>query len=95
VEVEWDPIKDHENQEKHGLSFEEAAALFASDDDYLEIYDDEHSDDEERFIAIGMVVQGIIVVVWTERSEDVVRIISARPATKHEIELFHHYRDRS
>lgn len=42
-----------------------------------------------------MVVQGIIVVVWTERSEDVVRIISARPATKHEIELFHHYRDRS
>lgn len=95
MEVEWDPLKNHENQQKHGLSFEEAASLFTSAHDYLEIYDHEHSDEEERFIAIGKVLRGIIVVVWTERGEDVVRIISARPATKHEIELFHHYRNRS
>jgi len=95
VEVEWDPLKDLENQEKHGLSFEEAAALFTSEDDYLEIYDEDHSDEEERFIAIGMIVEGIIVVVWTERGEDVVRIISARSATKHEIALFQEHRDPS
>lgn len=95
MEVEWDPLKDLENQEKHGLSFEEAAAIFTSEDDYLEIYDEDHSDEEERFIAVGMIVEGIIVVVWTERGEDVVRIISARPATKHEIALFQEYRDPS
>jgi len=42
-----------------------------------------------------MIIEGIIVVVWTERGEDVVRIISARPATKHEMALFQEYRDPS
>jgi uncharacterized DUF497 family protein len=93
VEVEWDPNKDRENQRKHGLSLEEASALFTSGDDYLEVYDHDHSVEEERFIAIGMIIKGIIVVVWTERDEDVVRIISARPATQREIRAFRRYRD--
>lgn len=93
MEVEWDQDKNRKNQEKHGLSFEEAAALFTRVDDYLELFDEQHSDDEERFIAIGVIMRGVIVVVWTERSDDVVRI-SARPATEREIRLFHIYRDR-
>ena len=93
MEVEWDPEKNRENQRKHRLSFEEAADLFTSGDDYLEIFDAEHSEDEDRFIAIGAIVRGVVVVVWTEREEDVVRIISARPATSRETRLFHKYRD--
>ena len=80
------------NQEKHGLSFEEAKELFASGADVLEIYDEEHSDEEERFIAIGPIGIGIVVVIYTERTEDVIRIISARKATKKETKLYRqHY----
>ena len=53
MEIKWDPTKNAANLAKHGLSFTEAAQLFRSDVDYLEIYDDEHSREEDRFIAIG------------------------------------------
>ena len=88
---EWDPIKDQVNRERHGISFEEASELFNSGDDYLEIYDEEHSDDEERFIGIGPIRTRIIVVIYTERSDDVIRLMSARRATKREVQLFHQY----
>jgi uncharacterized protein len=84
VRFEWDDAKDTANQEKHGVSFEEAQELFTSGADYLEIFDADHSDNEDRFIAIGPIVRGLVLVVWTERDDDVVRIISARWATKHE-----------
>jgi len=87
VRFEWDPDKDATNQEKHGLAFAEAATLFESGVDYLELYDEAHSDEEDRFIAIGPIVRGVIVVVHTEREDEVVRIISARFATKREVEL--------
>lgn len=90
VRFEWDRGKNEANQKKHGLSFEEAKELFASDD-YLEIYDEEHSVDEDRFIAIGAIRVGDVVVVFTEREEDIVRILSARRATKKEARLFHQY----
>lgn len=77
VRFAWDLNKDEANQRKHGLSFEEASGLFSGDDDYLEIYDEEHSDEEDRFIAIGPAQAGIIVVVYTEHREDVIRIVSA------------------
>ena len=76
---------------KHGLSFEEASSLFASGADYLEMFDELHSDEEERFIAIGPIRRGVIVVVHTEPQEDTIRIVSARPATKSEIERFQAY----
>jgi uncharacterized DUF497 family protein len=57
----------------------------------VEVFDQEHSDAEDRFIAIGPIVSGIISVVWTERDEDVVRIISARPAIKREASAFRRY----
>jgi uncharacterized DUF497 family protein len=95
MRFEWDPTKDRANQEKHGLSFNEASALFESDVDYLEIYDGTHSEDEERFIAIGPIDRGIVVVVYTERIDDVTRIISARPASKVEIERYRRHLERT
>ena len=86
--VAWDEAKNQENQRQHGLSFEEASSLFRSGVDYLEIFDEEHSDNEERFLAIGPVWQGIILVVWTEQPEDTIRIISARRATRRERMLY-------
>jgi uncharacterized protein len=91
VKFEWDPAKDKVNRKKHSVSFKEAEGLLSSGEDFLEIFDDRHSEDEERFIAIGPVRRGIIVVVWTERTEDTLRIISARLATKREKQLYCEY----
>ena len=91
VTIEWDPAKNAENQVKHGVSFEEASALFTSERDYLEIFDEAHSEDEEQLIAIGLIRRGVIVIVWTERHEDTIRIISARWATSRERLLYARY----
>lgn len=91
MRFEWDPRKASANLRKHGVDFVKVQYLFESEADFLEIYDEEHSLDEERFIAIGEIEQGVVVVVWTEQVEDVVRIISARMATAKEIELYHRY----
>jgi uncharacterized DUF497 family protein len=85
---EWDRDKDAANVAKHGVSFEEATQLFVSGVDYLEIWDEEHSVDEDRFIAIGPIARGVVVVVFTERVDDVLRLISARAATNQELDLF-------
>lgn len=89
VRVTWDPAKDLSNREKHGISFEEARALFEGTADYLVLFDVEHSDDEDRFLAIGPIRNGVIVVAYTEEENDVVRIISARKATRGERTLFY------
>lgn len=91
MEFEWDPEKDQLNRKLHGVSFDEAKELFSGDEDYLEIYDFEHSYDEDRFIGIGPIQSGLVLVVYTERSEDTIRIISARWATKSESLLFRQY----
>jgi uncharacterized protein len=78
VRFEWDPKKERSNVEKHGVGFREAKELFISGVDFLELYDGEHSELEERFIAIGPIRRGLVLVVYTERIEDTVRIISAR-----------------
>ena len=88
MSVEWDHAKDLGNQLKHAVSFGEAAELFTSGRDYLEIFDTRHSELEDRFIAIGVVRRGVVLVVWTEREEDVVRIISARWATSREEQMY-------
>jgi uncharacterized DUF497 family protein len=84
MRFEWDRTKDESNRETHGLSFEKAADLFRSGIDYLEIYDEVHSEEEDRFIAVGPIHRGVIVVIYTERDDDVVWIVSARMATKNE-----------
>ena len=82
---EWDDNKEQINIKKHGMDFETASRVF--DDEYrLEIYDDLHSDYEDRYITIGMIdeITCIAMVVYTERGTDVIRIISARKATPKE-----------
>lgn len=91
MRFEWDPEKNRSNQRKHGLSFEDASGLFTADEAVLEIFDSEHSLDEDRFIAVGRIGLGLIVVVFIEPGEDVVRIVSARKATKAERALFESY----
>jgi uncharacterized DUF497 family protein len=56
--------------------------------DYLEFLDAGHSDAEDRFIALGPTDRGLIVVAWAERGDAVIRIISARMASRREAELF-------
>lgn len=84
----WDPAKAEGNENKHGISFEQACALFTSGADFLEIFDEAHSTEEERIIAIGPIPEGVVLVVYTEVEEDTVRIISARMATKREEALY-------
>ena len=88
MRVVWDEAKNRTNRKKHGVSFEEASALFTGGSEYLEIFDHAHSDDEDRFIAIGPIGRGLVLVVHTECDEETVRLISARWATKRESELY-------
>jgi hypothetical protein len=88
VEVAWDEAKNLANRKRHGLSFEEAAELFSSGIDYLVLFDEAHSDTEDRFIAVGPIRRGLVVIVWTERDENTLRIISARWATHRERALY-------
>ena len=85
--VGWDDKKNAANRRKHGLSFEDASTLF-SRDDHLDVFDEEHSDDEDRFIAIGPSKADIVVVVYAEADDETIRIISARHATKREIRMY-------
>ena len=88
MRVAWDESKSRTNRKKHGVSFEVASVLFYRGGDYLEIFDDAHSDEEDRFIAIGPIERGLVLVVYTERDAETVRIISARWATRRETELY-------
>lgn len=84
---EWDEDKAAANIRKHGISFETAGRVF-QDDSLIEIFDSLHSDDENRMLAIGMVDE-ILSVVYTERHEQTIRLISARMATKKERSMYY------
>jgi hypothetical protein len=88
VDFEWNPANDLENQRKHGISFADAVRVFDSEELCLDIFDEVHSDTEERFITIGPVRDGLVLVVWTEREMDIVRVIGARWATTTERDLY-------
>ena len=82
VDVEWDPAKAASNRRKHGVDFADAA-LALEDELALTVLDPD-SDEEDRFVTLGMDSTGkVLVVVFTIRG-DRVRLISARDATKHE-----------
>jgi len=85
IRVEWDPAKARINLRKHGVSFEEAETVFY-DDHALLLDDPEHSGDEDRFVLLGLSSRfRVLVVVHTYRESDaVIRLISARRATKAE-----------
>ena len=85
----WDKIKAASNKAKHGISFEEAASVFTIEG-AEEFEDDEYSDDEDRFIVIGLSRElRVLTVVHCWRENDtVIRIISARKATQLERKLW-------
>lgn len=89
LRFEWDEQKARINATKHGVTFEEAKSAFRDDRARL-IDDPDHSDDEERFVLIGLSSQlKLLVVCHCYRSEgNVIRIISARKATSREARLY-------
>lgn len=83
LRFEWDEAKAAFNLAKHGVDFVEAQSVFG-DPQSITIFDERHSDEEDRFIDIGLSIFGrLLVVVYTDR-DDHIRIISCRPAVPSE-----------
>ena len=85
LRFEWDKRKEKANVKKHGISFDEARTVFY-DENAIQFFDPDHSDDEDRFILVGISFRLRIIVVchcfW--ESDTVIRIISARKADSDE-----------
>src|SRR2546428_3798508 len=83
---EWDEPKNRANKRKHGVSFDEARTAFL-DENARVIPDPEHSDDEERFVLLGLSISLRVPIVCHcyRQDDDVIRIISARKADRDEI----------
>ncbi len=81
----WDPGKAQANEQKHGVSFEEATTVFV-DEEALLIDDSEHSIDEDRFLLLGLSSQIRLLTVChcVREDESLIRLISARKATRRE-----------
>jgi uncharacterized DUF497 family protein len=89
LRFEWDEAKNRENQRKHSVSFAEAQSVFF-DENAVEFYDDEHSEWEDRFLLLGMSTRMRILLVChcLREGGSVIRIISARKATKKQRALY-------
>ena len=85
LSFEWDAEKNQTNAKKHGLSFEEAQTVFL-DENAVRYFDPDHSEDEDRFILLGMssLLRVLVVCHCLRESDSVIRIISARKADKRE-----------
>jgi hypothetical protein len=84
---EWNENKGERNLSKHGVSFEEAKTVF-DDPLYVDFYDPDHSEDEERYLIVGESNQGrVLIVSYTERGNSI-RLISAREVTRTEREAY-------
>ena len=83
MDFEWDPIKAHTNQRKHGVSFTEAAEVFGDDHSSC-AQDPDHSQGEERFLLFGTTTGGSHLVVAFTETPQAIRIISARHMTRQE-----------
>jgi len=82
MRFEWDEDKNRINIRKHGLDFADAREIFTMP--MLVALDDKENYGEERWIGIGMLKSRVVVVVYVERGEDAIRIISLRKALRHE-----------
>ncbi len=90
IRFEWDEAKALKNIEKHGISFEEASSVFY-DDFAVQFYDVEHSElEEDRFLILGISNSSRLLMVChcEKESGEVLRIISARKATKNEQKFY-------
>ena len=85
MNFEWDENKAATKQQKHGITYQEAATVF-QDEDALQIFDPDHSEDEDRFILLGKssILRILVVCHCYRANDDVIRIISARKATRNE-----------
>jgi hypothetical protein len=89
LRFEWDLRKAQQNRRKHGVSFGEAETVFA--DDFAILIDDpDHSDQEERFVLLGLSasLRTLVVSHTYRKADDLIRIISARKATRKEREAY-------
>lgn len=89
LRFEWDENKNSINKTKHNVSFEEASTVFY--DEYALVIDDpEHSDDEDRFIIMGFSNRAKLLVVCHcyRQTDEIIRIFSARKATKTESQFY-------
>jgi len=89
IEFEWNPSKAISNKKKHNVSFEEAQSVFY-DDFAVQFYDRENSETEDRFLMLGLSNESkLLLVCHCEKEEgNIIRIISARKATKNESKLY-------
>jgi len=87
LRFEWDDQKAIKNLTKHGVSFGEATEVFY-DPNAVEIEDAEHSVDESHFVIIGYSTSRLLYVVFAERHNDVIRIVSVRPPAASERKLY-------
>jgi uncharacterized DUF497 family protein len=89
LRFEWDGAKERQNRRKHGVSFHEATTVFA-DEHALLIDDPDHSEEEDRFVLLGLssALRTLVVCHCYREADDVVRIISARRAVKSERERY-------
>ena len=85
---DWDDNKAESNKKKHGVSFAEAASAFA-DPNAIEFLDAKNSEKEERWILVGLSARShVLLVVFVEREEKMIRIVSARKAVKEEMNQY-------
>ncbi len=89
IRFEWNERKSRENQREHKVSFEEAQSVFL-DENAILYFDPDHSEDEDRFLMLGMsFTLHVLVVCHCYRADDsVIRIISARKADKREQSVY-------
>ena len=83
MQITWDLDKAAVNLDKHGVDFQDAATIF-TDPLSVTFPSEDHSEDEARFLTIGESTKGELLVVAHTEEEDIIRIISARRATRQE-----------
>ena len=89
MKFEWDAHKNETNKKKHGISFEEASTVFY--DEYAILFDDpDHSEEEDRFLILGLSQRESLCIVshCYRGADEIIRIISARKATKNEATVY-------
>jgi hypothetical protein len=86
MKFEWDEVKNQINIKKHGINFNDVIGVFEQP---MVVYLDVRNDyKENRWLGIGMMKYHVVVIVYTERVGDVIRIISARKANKREVSYY-------
>ena len=87
IKFSWDESKNKSNRKKHGIWFEEAQQVF-DDSNAILYFDKNHSNEEDRYILLGVSSARLLVVIHCQVNNKIIRIISARKATKKEEDAY-------